>query len=228
MRISARIAVVSLVALWLGWGSAALAATTVTVNGRKLTPQEQEAWLKRQKEEAEKHQLPPLKWLELEPGLAEAKGGGKPAAVLFCTREYKGAATFEGEALRKALTASGAVTIRVLPPEAPRVHAGATADEVRQLQEQFNATVKNYQATLARYGVTNGPALVFLTSDGEVLGSLVSPGDHDVSKVLANLPKTIEEFKAAKAAAEKARAGAGGGAGAGADKAGAAAGKPGG
>jgi len=206
-----RMIVVALGLLMLGWAPCALAGTTTTVNGRRLTPAEQQAWDEQQRKEWLKHQLPPLKWFELEPGLAEAKSNSKPAAAVFCTKEYKGAATFDSAELRKALTASGAIPIRILPPEPPRVPAESTADDVKKLQEQYNETIKKYKQTLAKYSVTTGPTMVFLTADGDAVGELVIPTDQQVSQALANLPKTIEAFKAAKAKAEaeKAKAEAG-------------------
>jgi hypothetical protein len=171
-------------------GSGARAATTTTPVTKPVA----------------KPAAPAVKWLELDAGLAAAKSGSKPAVLVFCGKDYKGAATFDTDALVKALTGSGAVAVKVCPPVAPKAPTKATADDIKKLNDNFADAQKKYQDALTKYGVTVNPTVVFLTPDGDEMGLLANPTADQLTQALANLPKTLEAFKAAKAAAQPAPA----------------------
>lgn len=142
-------------------------------------------------------------WRDLAGGLDEAKGGGKPAILAFTPKGYLGAATFASEALLKALAASGAVAIRVLPPEPPVVPKDATAEQAKALKADYEAAEKKYRELLNQYGVSSLPAMIMLTPEGDVVHRLNNPAPAALQQVLAALPKLVEDAKAAKARIEE-------------------------
>jgi hypothetical protein len=143
--------------------------------------------------------LPPLAWESLDSGLEKAKSAGKPLIVVFTTKDFRGPGTFEDRALRDALTGSGAVIARVLPPEQPAVPAGASAEQVRDLQDGYAQALAKYQDVARKYEVAGvNPTQVFLSPQGEKLTMLAAPSQPDVKQQLLTLPKLVEWHKANK------------------------------
>ena len=140
-----------------------------------------------------------VKFAKYEAGLADAKGKSKPVVLVFADKRYKGPAIFEGDALFKALTDSGAVPVRLSQPVL-RIPKKADDAKRKKLQEQFTADQKQYRELAAKFGVNAMPTVVFLSPEGERMCSLVRPNEAQVRGYLANLGKILEQFKAAKAA----------------------------
>jgi len=154
--------------------------------------------------------LPPMKWESLEAGLAKAKSSNKPAIVVFTTSNFKGPGTFESWPLRNALTKSGAIPIRVLPPVAPVLAPNASADEINRVQKSYAEALKKYQETARQYGVAEiHPVVAFVEPNGAVLWTLRGPGHDDMLKHTAGLPQGVREYEA-MIAREKAKAAASG------------------
>ena len=144
---------------------------------------------------------PPLKWLELEAGQGEAKGASKPLLVLFVVKDFKGFPNFDDPAVRQAMTDAGVILARVLPPEAPKSARNASVADVKNLQNAYTEAQKKYQDLLAKYNVTVKPTVLFLNADGDPVSMVATPTNEQLIQALANLPRILEAFKAAKARA---------------------------
>lgn len=123
---------------------------------------------------------------------------------MFTTACFDGAPTFKGDLLRKKLKAAKVIPVKVLPPQAPKVPAGASADDVKKLKAGHAEAVKKYTKLARKHGVARYQTMVFMTPEGEIVTRLVSPNQSQVHRTLVELDKLIKRFKAAKAAAEKA------------------------
>ncbi len=151
--------------------------------------------------------LPPLKWASLEAGLSKARSGNKPVVVVFTTRKFKGPATLNARMLRKALTGSGAIPVKVLPPKAPRVPAGASREEHKKLVASYQQALKKYRELAGKYGARTNPTMVFLAPGGDVVGRLSGPTNNSrVLSALKALPgrvKALLEKKKREAATKR-------------------------
>jgi hypothetical protein len=157
--------------------------------------------------------MPEMKWTGLESGIAEGKSASKPVIVVFATEGLKSPSTFNRArtpnqvvALRQALTASGAITTRVLPPKPPRNTRGMSSDEIKAARESYNAAVKEYRETARKYGVSMYPTMVFLAPEGDVMGRLFSPDARTIHRTLKALPRAIAEHRKKKAREAAAKA----------------------
>jgi hypothetical protein len=150
--------------------------------------------------------LPALKWAsDLDAGLKQAKTKSQPVLVLFTTKTFKGLPNFDDKDVRKALTDSGAVLVKILPPEAAKPAKGATADDIKKQQDAFADAQTKYKDLCAKYSVTATPTIVFFDADGDAVSTLATPTNDQLVQALNGLAKTIEAFKAAKAKADPAK-----------------------
>ena len=143
-----------------------------------------------------------VKWLQLDPGLADAKSRSKPAVLVFMAGNYKGPAIFDDDAPFKALTDSGATPVKVLQPGTLTIPKTATAEKAKKLRDDHDAALKKYQELAAKYGVTAVPTMVFLSPEGDFIWKLANPTEQQVNEVMAGLPKLVGQFMAAKAKAQ--------------------------
>jgi hypothetical protein len=144
-----------------------------------------------------------VNWVKnVDTALTKAKGGDKGIILVFTVAKYKGPAVFQGKGLLKALNDSGATAVKIVPPPRLRIPKKATAEQRKKRQEAHAAKVKKHQELVTKYAVTATPKMVFLSPEGDAMWQLIRPTAPQVKQVLANLPKIIEQYKAAKAKAQ--------------------------
>ena len=152
--------------------------------------------------------LPKIKWKSLNGAL----GSNKPVVVIFTIKGLKSAATFnragtpeQVKALRRELSKSGAVPVKLLPPEVPNVRG--MGDESRRLAlKRHAAAMKKYRDAARKYGATAYPTMVFLAPGGDLMARLYSPSASAVHQTLQALPAAVVAHRKKKAAQAAAKA----------------------
>jgi hypothetical protein len=135
-----------------------------------------------------------VNWRQLEPGLSEAQSSDKPAMIVFATKVYSGPATFKDTRLMPALASYGPIPIKVTPPDAPMIPAGASSEQVKAMQDAYLEAAKKYNEALAKYRVQFNPMVVITTSDGDAVRWLSNPSPTDMLEAMGCLPSLTRGF----------------------------------
>jgi len=139
-------------------------------------------------------QLAPIDWRELEPGLSEAKSQNKPAVAVFTMKGFQGPAAFDEPGLRSCLTSSGAIPIRVLPPEQPVLPGNATPEVVKATRESYEAACKKYRELAEKLGVSVNPTVLLFAPEGEPSCRLAAPSSGELLGAMGVLPTLVSGF----------------------------------
>ncbi len=156
--------------------------------------------------------LKPVAWKSLSSALSSAKSSDKAVVLVFATEGLRSAATFNrasstkhAEATRKALSESGALPVKYLPPKVPSTR-GMDGDSARAALKTYQEAMKKYRATAKKYGATLYPTMVFLAPEGDVMGRLYCPNAQTVHQTLKALPAAIKHHRERKAKLAAAKA----------------------
>ncbi len=143
----------------------------------------------------------PVAWMsDFEEASKLASEQKRGMLILFTTEDLMAksrSCTFKANSTRRAVRNSKAVPLRILPPVRLQAAEDTSKEELAKREELFKKSLKQYRELVRRYGITNGPSLVFTAPDAKRVDGLVVPDKVTIENRLGRLGEMLAAYEKA-------------------------------